>query len=63
MNFKNAFLNGELDEEIYMDQTEDFLVACQRIFSNFDMKDMGGESYVLRVKIHGHNSRRIIDLS
>jgi hypothetical protein len=29
MDVKIAFLNGELDEEIYMEQTDEFVVKCQ----------------------------------
>ena len=29
MNVKTVFLNGDLEEEIYMEQPEGFIVHCQ----------------------------------
>ena len=44
MDVKTTFLNGELDEEIYMDQPNGFLVkdeehkVCQLLKSMYDLK-------------------------
>ncbi|PKI49658.1 hypothetical protein CRG98_029903 [Punica granatum] len=73
MDVKTTFLNGELDDEIYMDQPEYFvvigdvrkmLVEAKEWFSaNFGMKDMGGADYVLGIKILRDCLRRLLGMS
>ncbi|KAL0404195.1 UNVERIFIED_CONTAM: Retrovirus-related Pol polyprotein from transposon TNT 1-94 [Sesamum radiatum] len=57
MDVKTAFLNGFLEEEIYMDQPEDFTTVGK------EQKDMGEASYVLGIKIYRDRSRRILGLT
>uniref|UniRef100_A0A2N9FJ35 Integrase catalytic domain-containing protein n=1 Tax=Fagus sylvatica TaxID=28930 RepID=A0A2N9FJ35_FAGSY len=64
MDVKTAFLNRELDEEIFMDQ----LIDPQRPFEEwlsltFEMKDMGEASFVLDIKILRDRSRKLLGLS
>uniref|UniRef100_A0A2N9HS45 Integrase catalytic domain-containing protein n=1 Tax=Fagus sylvatica TaxID=28930 RepID=A0A2N9HS45_FAGSY len=74
MDVKTAFLNGELDEEIFMDQPIGFVVKGQErkefiktikewLSSTFEMKDMGEASFVLGVKILKNRSRKLLGLS
>ncbi|GKF65079.1 retrotransposon protein, putative, ty1-copia subclass, partial [Tanacetum coccineum] len=67
MNVKTAFLNGELDKEIYMQQPEGFVVkddmlimrtnmdvinqTKKMLHSSFDMKDMGEADVILDIRI------------
>nr|GEY06604.1 retrotransposon protein, putative, Ty1-copia subclass [Tanacetum cinerariifolium] len=63
MYVKTAFLNGRLDEDIYMKQpkgikdVKDYLGKC------FSMKDLGEAAYILRIKIYRDRSRWLIGLS
>ncbi|KAF3644329.1 putative glucan endo-1,3-beta-glucosidase A-like [Capsicum annuum] len=52
MNVKTSFLNGELEEEIYMEQLEGFVVPGKENKSKFDMKDLGVADVILGKKIH-----------
>ncbi|GKF35900.1 retrovirus-related pol polyprotein from transposon TNT 1-94 [Tanacetum coccineum] len=61
MNVKTAFLNRDLEEEIYMNQPEGFRALGQEgkmirstkdmLKSKFDMKDMGLADVILTIKI------------
>nr|GFC30159.1 hypothetical protein [Tanacetum cinerariifolium] len=49
MNVKTAFLNGRLDEDIYMEQPKGY--------------DLGEAKYILGIKIYRDRFRRLIELS
>ncbi|GJT69663.1 zinc finger, CCHC-type containing protein [Tanacetum coccineum] len=65
VNVKTTFLNGELDEEVYMNQSHDFIMpgnenkVCKLIKSlhglkqapKFSMKDMGEADIILSIRI------------
>ncbi|CAL2244459.1 unnamed protein product [Prunus armeniaca] len=55
MDVKTSFLNGDLDEEIYMEQPEGFIVKGQEhksyLARKFDMKDLGEAYIILGMKL------------
>ncbi|KAL0405675.1 UNVERIFIED_CONTAM: Retrovirus-related Pol polyprotein from transposon TNT 1-94 [Sesamum latifolium] len=62
LDVKTAFLNGFIEEEIFMDQLEGF-TAVRRTESLSSPKDMGDASYILGIKIYRDRSRRMLGLT
>ncbi|KAF3614518.1 putative plant intracellular Ras-group-related LRR protein 7-like [Capsicum annuum] len=52
MDVKTAFLNGDLKEEIYMEQPEGFVVPGKENKSKFNIKDLGVTDVILGIRIH-----------
>nr|GEZ42865.1 zinc finger, CCHC-type [Tanacetum cinerariifolium] len=71
MDVKTSFLNGDLDEEVYIKQPEGFvmpgnehkLIKLSFLSSRFLMKDMGEADVILGIKIKRENIRIVITQS
>ena len=52
MDVKTAFLNGDLDKEVYMEQPEDFVLSrnekkvCKLVKSLYDMRSLTQRKFV-----------------
>ncbi|GJS75797.1 zinc finger, CCHC-type containing protein [Tanacetum coccineum] len=66
-DMKTVFLNGELDEEVYMNQPQGFIMPGNEnkvdltkefLSSRFSMKDMGEAAVIIRIRIK-HESNGI----
>ncbi|KAL0329336.1 UNVERIFIED_CONTAM: hypothetical protein Sradi_4920300 [Sesamum radiatum] len=57
MDVKTVFLDGFVEEEIYMDQPEGFTVIGE------EQKDLGEAFYILGIKIFGDISKRIVGMT
>nr|GFA59125.1 hypothetical protein [Tanacetum cinerariifolium] len=60
MDVKTAFLNGDLDEKIYMKHPEGFVMpgheSKEFLSSKFDMKDLGETEVILDIRIKRGNN-------
>nr|GEY99608.1 integrase core domain, putative [Tanacetum cinerariifolium] len=69
MDVKTIFFNGDLHEDVYMAQPQasnnsDLFHESKRFLSrNFDMKDLGEASYVIRIEIHRDRTNGRLGLS
>nr|GFA96506.1 hypothetical protein [Tanacetum cinerariifolium] len=60
IDVKTAFLNGRLDEDIYMEQPEGLKEVKDYLGKCFSMKDLGEAAYILGIKIYRDRSRWLI---
>ncbi|GKD61436.1 zinc finger, CCHC-type containing protein [Tanacetum coccineum] len=67
MDVKTTFLNGDLNEEVYMKQSEGFVMPVDEtkkfLSSRFSMKDMGEADVILGIKIKRENKGIVITQS
>ncbi|TYK04613.1 hypothetical protein E5676_scaffold351G00170 [Cucumis melo var. makuwa] len=74
MDVKIALLNGDLEEEIYMEQPEDDMLIFgsnlhvtnnvkSMLYTNFDMKDLRESNVILRIKITQSETRTSLEQS
>nr|GEV55118.1 zinc finger, CCHC-type [Tanacetum cinerariifolium] len=67
MDVKTAFLNGDLDKEVYLKQPGGFIMPVDKIkkflSSRFSMKDMGEAYVILGIKIKRENKGIVITQS
>nr|GEV20332.1 zinc finger, CCHC-type [Tanacetum cinerariifolium] len=67
MDIKTTFLNGDLDEEVYMKQLEGFIMPVDKtkkfFSSRFSMKDIGEANIILGIKIKHENKGIVITQS
>ncbi|KAL0406196.1 UNVERIFIED_CONTAM: Retrovirus-related Pol polyprotein from transposon TNT 1-94 [Sesamum latifolium] len=79
IDVKTAFLNGFIEEEIFMDQPDGLTAVGEEqkvchlqkmlgdikawLSTQFSMKDMGEASYLLGIKIYRNRSRRMLGLT
>nr|GEV61343.1 hypothetical protein [Tanacetum cinerariifolium] len=67
IDVKTTFLNGDLEEEVYMKQPERFVMPVDKtkkfLSSRFSMKDMREADVILGIKIKRENKRIVITQS
>ncbi|GJS78052.1 zinc finger, CCHC-type containing protein [Tanacetum coccineum] len=61
IDVKTTFLNGDLEEEVYMKQSEGFVMPSNE--HKFSMKDMGEADVILGIKIKRENKGIVITQS